>query len=239
MNALRAKRHFLALWFPVVAQWPPCAPLLALSGQTTPDPAGGPHERNGTAQRRHRHGADRGEGSLYRAQQKSFARFVEATAVMPGGNTRTVLHYSPFPHRHRARRGLPPVGPGRRRIRRLPGRIHRRHLRPLASGDPRRGGSRAGRRHQFRRHQPDRGEVRPRRVRPVRAGACALHQLRHRGEPAGDFGRPHLHQAPQGDGVQRRLPRRGVRLRRRRLADQRAVRVRAGAVQRHRRARVR
>jgi glutamate-1-semialdehyde 2,1-aminomutase len=28
---------------------------------------------------------------------KSFARFVEATAVMPGGNTRTVLHYDPFP----------------------------------------------------------------------------------------------------------------------------------------------
>ena len=29
--------------------------------------------------------------------QKSFSRFVEATAVMPGGNTRTVLHYAPFP----------------------------------------------------------------------------------------------------------------------------------------------
>ena len=28
---------------------------------------------------------------------KSFARYVEATAVMPGGNTRTVLHYAPFP----------------------------------------------------------------------------------------------------------------------------------------------
>jgi len=28
---------------------------------------------------------------------KSLARFVEATAVMPGGNTRTVLHYAPFP----------------------------------------------------------------------------------------------------------------------------------------------
>ena len=27
----------------------------------------------------------------------SFARFIEATAVMPGGNTRTVLHYAPFP----------------------------------------------------------------------------------------------------------------------------------------------
>lgn len=28
---------------------------------------------------------------------KSLARYVEATAVMPGGNTRTVLHYNPFP----------------------------------------------------------------------------------------------------------------------------------------------
>jgi len=27
----------------------------------------------------------------------SLARYVEATAVMPGGNTRTVLHYAPFP----------------------------------------------------------------------------------------------------------------------------------------------
>src|SRR3978361_70276 len=28
---------------------------------------------------------------------RSRARYVEATAVMPGGNTRTVLHYAPFP----------------------------------------------------------------------------------------------------------------------------------------------
>jgi len=27
----------------------------------------------------------------------SLARYVEATAVMPGGNTRTVLFYAPFP----------------------------------------------------------------------------------------------------------------------------------------------
>ncbi len=32
-----------------------------------------------------------------RHNPKSLARFVEATAVMPGGNTRTVLHYDPFP----------------------------------------------------------------------------------------------------------------------------------------------
>ena len=28
---------------------------------------------------------------------KSFARYIEAVSVMPGGNTRTVLHYAPFP----------------------------------------------------------------------------------------------------------------------------------------------
>lgn len=31
------------------------------------------------------------------ANPSSLARYVEATAVMPGGNTRTVLHYAPFP----------------------------------------------------------------------------------------------------------------------------------------------
>lgn len=31
------------------------------------------------------------------ANPRSLARYVEATAVMPGGNTRTVLHYAPFP----------------------------------------------------------------------------------------------------------------------------------------------
>ena len=35
---------------------------------------------------------------------KSLARFVEATAVMPGGNTRTVLFYAPFPLALRAAR---------------------------------------------------------------------------------------------------------------------------------------
>ena len=34
--------------------------------------------------------------ALRRAQHKSLARYVEATAVMPGGNTRTVLFYAPF-----------------------------------------------------------------------------------------------------------------------------------------------
>ena len=32
-----------------------------------------------------------------RRNPRSLARFVEATAVMPGGNTRTVLHFDPFP----------------------------------------------------------------------------------------------------------------------------------------------
>ena len=31
------------------------------------------------------------------ANPRSLARHVEATAVMPGGNTRTILHFAPFP----------------------------------------------------------------------------------------------------------------------------------------------
>ena len=47
---------------------------------------------------------------------KSLARFVEATAVMPGGNTRTVLHFAPFPlgiargADHRMRMAVDPGG---------------------------------------------------------------------------------------------------------------------------------
>ena len=48
---------------------------------------------------------------------KSLARYVEATAVMPGGNTRTVLHYAPFPLAMERAVGLPAVGPRRPRIR--------------------------------------------------------------------------------------------------------------------------
>ena len=126
---------------------------------------------------------------------KSFARFVEATAVMPGGNTRTVLHYAPFPLGIARGEGC--------RLWDLDGAEYIDFLGEYTAGiyghshpqDPRRAGSRAGCRDQLRRHQPDRGEVRPRRVRPFRAGARALHQLRHRSEPAGDLGRPHLHRA--------------------------------------------
>ena len=34
---------------------------------------------------------------MWRVTRKSLARYIEAALVMPGGNTRTVLHYSPFP----------------------------------------------------------------------------------------------------------------------------------------------
>ena len=48
------------------------------------------------------------------ANPRSLARYVEATAVMPGGNTRTVLHYAPFrwrwPGRRAAGYGTPMAG---------------------------------------------------------------------------------------------------------------------------------
>ena len=167
---------------------------------------------------------------------KSFSRYVEATAVMPGGNTRTVLFYAPVPARHGTRRGLPAVGHGRRGIRRLPGRIHRRDLRPLASGDPRRGGPRAGQRHQHGGAQPAGGEVRPRGVRPLRAGAGALHQFRHRGQPAGAS--PWRACSP---GAARCWCSTAATMARcsaspaAAVAGERAVRLRAGALQRYRR----
>lgn len=40
---------------------------------------------------------DEAKEAYVTANPRSLARYVEATAVMPGGNTRTVLHYAPFP----------------------------------------------------------------------------------------------------------------------------------------------
>ena len=105
---------------------------------------------------------------------KSLARYVEATAVMPGGNTRTVLHLRAVPAGDGARRGLPAVGHGRRRIRRFPRRIHRGlygHSHPVirAAVDRALDGGIS-----FGASQHARGAVRPRGVRPVRRwSGCA------------------------------------------------------------------
>ena len=54
--------------------------------------------------------------------------------MMPGGNTRTVIHVAAVPAHDRARRGRAPHRRRRPRVRRLPRRVHRRPLRPLAPG---------------------------------------------------------------------------------------------------------
>ena len=82
---------------------------------------------------------------------RSLARYVEATTVMPGGNTRTVLHYAPFPLAMARREGCRMWDADGARIHRLPRRIYRRPVRPLPPGDPRGAGPGAGQRHQLRR----------------------------------------------------------------------------------------
>ncbi len=125
------------------------------------------------------------------------------------------------------------MGCRRARIPRLPGRVHRRSLRPLASGDPR--GDRRGDR---RRHQPERAE--PARSSPGQAadrairvsGARAVHEFRHRGESAGHRCGKTLHRARQDHGVQGRVPRGSPDLRRGQLPGERAPQLRHRQVQR-------
>ncbi len=166
---------------------------------------------------------------------KSFARFVEATAVMPGGNTRTVLHYAPFPIGIARGEGC--------RLWDLDGAEYVDFLGEYTAGI-------YGHSHPAIRAAVDRaldgginfGGTNLTEAKFARAVCDRFGLERVRFTNSGTEAnllaisrRPHLHQALQGHGVRRRLPRRGVRLRRRRLADQRAVRLRDGAIQRHRR----
>ncbi len=141
----------------------------------------------------------------------------------------------PVPARPCRRRRLPPQRSRRPPLCRFPQRIHRRPLRPFEPA-ARRGGQGGGRRRRrARRPQPPRRRTRGADLRPLPVGReGALLQLRHRGEPLRDVGRPHVHR-PRGDhGVQRRLPRRRLLLRPGKAADQRAVPVADRALQRHR-----
>lgn len=60
------------------------------------------------------------------ARPRSAAIHAKARECMPGGNTRTVLFYTPFPTATRARRGRAGVGCGWARLPRPVRRIHRR-----------------------------------------------------------------------------------------------------------------
>ena len=66
---------------------------------------------------------------------KSKARIDSAKASMPGGNTRTVLHYSPFPVAFKGGEGCPLTDHRRSHLCGLPRRIYRRALRALEPAD--------------------------------------------------------------------------------------------------------
>ena len=160
---------------------------------------------------------------------KSLTRHHEACEAMPGGNTRTTLHYAPFPLTMVRGEGCRLWDARRPRIHRLAGRVHRRHLRPFASGDPRRHRPRAEPRLELRRPQRQRGEARRAGGRPHarRSTWCASPTPAPRPTCMALAGarvyaqrRPRRH---QGHGVRRRLPRRRALLRERRQPGQRAA----------------
>ena len=130
------------------------------------------------------------------ANPASAARHAEARKVMPGGNTRTVLHYEPFPLTSSGARartcGRPTVGATSTSSASTP---------PGSSGTPSRSSStRSARRS---RAGISFGGTNDLRTSPGRAvvpavpehGAGALHQLRHRGQPDGARARRARHRA--------------------------------------------
>ena len=80
--------------------------------------------------------AARSRGALHRRQPEEPARHSDAARHLPGGNTRSILFYPPFPVTMVRRRGRAPVRPRRPRLYGLPRRIHGRPLRPLRPGNP-------------------------------------------------------------------------------------------------------
>ena len=183
----------------------------------------------------------RGAPGLYRPQPQELR---PPPGSVRGDARRQHPHHAAqcaVPAHRGARRGLPAVGRRRPRIHRRAGRIHRRHLRPLPSGDPRRDRHGAEPRLELWRPQRQRGQARQAGRRPHavdRPGA--LHQLGHRGQRHGAGRRARLrpaqgpHQGHQGHGVPRRLSRRRALFRERRQPGEHALRVRRGALQRHR-----
>ncbi len=148
----------------------------------------------------------------------SLAHHQQATGAMPGGNTRSVLYYDPFPLTFARGEGAPAVGHRRPRICRLPRRVHRRHRRALAippsaapSSAALDGGISLGGHNSF---EPQFAEAVQARfpsmelVRFTNSGTEA--NLLAVSTAVAVTGRP------QGDGVPRRLPRRRVHLLRRR-----------------------
>ena len=117
----------------------------------------------------------------------------------PGGNTRTVLFYDPFPLAMAKGEGARLRDLDGHEYRDFPRRVHGGALRTLQSPDPRPGPGGARRRDRPRGPEPLRGGARRAGLRPLplhRPGAVL--QLRNRGEPDGHRARP------RGDGGARR-----------------------------------
>ena len=83
------------------------------------------------------HGSPRRRPATWRQTPSRTGSTRSGRAFMPGGNTRTTIHQPPFPLTIVRGRGRAHHRRRRPRVRRLPRRVHRRPLRPLASGDPR------------------------------------------------------------------------------------------------------
>src|SRR5450755_2281416 len=97
------------------------------------------------------------EARYVAANPKSKARFEAATRDMPGGNTRTVLHYDPFPVALVKGEGAYVTDLEWAHLPRLPRRVHGRPVRAFGAEDPARHPGGAGGRSRAGRPQPLRG----------------------------------------------------------------------------------
>ena len=149
-----------------------------------------------------------------------------AAQRLPGGNTRTTVHFSPFPLYMASRQGQQADRCRRPRLCRLHQRIHRRRVRPLQSGDRRSRAPSADRRHQSRRADQARAAAGRRSAAPLSGdGAAALLQFGDRGEPAGARHRARGHRQARRHDLRWRLSRLHPLFLARRIAAQHEVRV--------------
>ena len=143
------------------------------------------------------------------ANPLSRTRFERSTGFLPGGDTRTVNHYTPFPVTIVHGAGSRLYDLDGHEIRRLSQRPHGRPLRALASGPPDRDRHRRAERPCTRRPHAEpagfrRADLRALPLRRTRA----VHELGHGGEPDGGEPRAGGHPTRGGSRVRWRLPRR-------------------------------
>ena len=167
------------------------------------------------------------------ANPASLAAHVEATAVMPGGNTRSVLFHTPFPLAMARGDGCRLWDADGHEYVDMLGEFSAGPVWPQQPGDPRGAGRGARCRVEPGRTRRDGGTAGATARGPVPvARPSAVHQFRDRGEPDGDRDRHRRDRAAAGDGVRRRVSRRHPVFRGRRGAGQRAAPVGDGPLQR-------